>query len=78
MKSLIDFDEEPPTSKPKPPTSKSDLIPTSKPKPPTSKPKPDLIPTSKPKKIDGLMEKNLINFKQSPYERFTPKKMLIK
>ena len=66
-----------PTSKtrPKPPTSKAkpDLIPTSKtkPKPPTSKAKPDLIPTSKPKKIDELMEKNLIDFNQSPYERYT-------
>lgn len=39
-----------------------------------SKTKPDLIPTSKPKKIDELMKKNLINFNQSPYERYTPQK----
>lgn len=67
MRNLIDLDEEPI----QPSKTKPDLIPTSKTKP---KPKPDLIPTSKPKKIDELMKKNLIDFSQSPYERYIPQK----
>ena len=79
MKNLIDFDEPPSTSKPEliPTSKKSELISTSKKSEliPTSK-KSELIPTSKKSepldKLNETIKKNLIDFTNDPYKKFTP------